>query len=110
MLELAPDHPLAPNAREELAFARKDVETIEAGLQRMLNLTQWFDSMWVLGEREAAVARYRESGLSPNGPEIVKLEAAGYLCRDEGGNPPVYTLGDMRPDLDSLYWCAGPGA
>lgn len=110
MLKLAPDHPLAPNAKEELAFARSDVDTIEAGLKRMLNLSQWFDSMWVLGDRDAAVARYRTSGLSPNAAEIVKLAAAGYVCRDAAGNTPVSTLGDMRPDLENLYWCTGPGA
>ena len=110
MLKLAPDHPLAPNAKEELAFARSDVDTIEAGLKRMLNLSQWFDSMWVLGDRDAAVARYRTSGLSPNAAEIAKLAAAGYVCRDAAGNTPVYTLGDMRPDLENLYWCTGPGA
>ncbi|MFT5775961.1 hypothetical protein [Hyphomonas sp.] len=110
MLALAPDHPLAPNAKEELEFARSDVETIEAGLQRMLNLTQWFDSMWVLGDHDTAVARYRASGLNPNEAEIVKLAAAGYVCPDADGHPPVYTLGDMRPDLENLYWCSGPGA
>ena len=110
MLELAPDHPLVPNAREELEFARSDVATIEAGLKRMLNLAQWFDSMWVLGDHDAAVARYRKSGLSPNEAEIVKLAAAGYVCRDASGNTPVYTLGDTRPDLESLHWCTGPGA
>ncbi len=110
MLKLAPNHPLVPNAKEELAFARTDVETIEAGLKRMLSLTQWFDSMWVLGERDVPVARYRKSGLSPNEAEIVKLAAAGFVCRDAGGKTPVYTLGDMRPDLESLHWCSGPGA
>ena len=110
MLKLAPDHSLVPNARKELAFARSDVETIEAGLKRMLNLYQWFDSMWVLGERDVPVARYRKSGLSPNEAEIVKLAAAGYVCREAAGNTPVYTLGDMRPDLKNLYWCTGPGA
>ena len=110
MLKLAPDHPLVPNAKDELEFARSDVETIEAGLKRMLNLYQWFDSMWVLGERDVPVARYRKSGLSPNEAEIVKLAAAGYVCPDADGNLPVYTLGDMRPDLENLFWCAGPGA
>ena len=61
MLKLAPDHPLVPNAKDELEFARSDVETIEAGLKRMLNLYQWFDSMWVLGDRDAA----RSSSLQP---------------------------------------------
>tara|TARA_R110002110_G_scaffold351947_1_gene561935 strand:- start:9 stop:605 length:597 start_codon:yes stop_codon:yes gene_type:complete len=110
MLNLAPNHPLASNAKEELEFARSDVETIEAGLKRMLNLAQWFDSMWVLGDHETAVARYRASGLNPNEAEIVKLAAAGFVCPDADGNPPVYTLGDMRPDLENLYWCTGPGA
>lgn len=110
MLKLAPDHSLAPNASEELEFARSDVETIEAGLQRMLSLSNWFDSMWVLGDHETAVARFRNSGLSPNADAIVKLEAAGYVCREKGANPAVYTLGDIRPDLENLYWCTGPGA
>jgi hypothetical protein len=110
MLKLAPDHSLAPNASEELEFARSDVETIEARLQRMLSLSNWFDSMWVLGDHETAVARFRNSGLSPNADEIVKLVAAGYVCREKGANPPVYTLGDIRPDLENLYWCTGPGA
>lgn len=110
MLALAPAHPLAPNAREELDFARKDVETIEAGLQRMLSLSRWFDSMWVLGDHETAAARYRASGLSPSAAEIARLAAAGYVCRDADGHLPVYTLGDMRPDLETLYWCTDPGA
>ena len=105
MLKLAPEHPLVPNAKEELAFAEADVETVEAGLKRMLTLSQWFDSKWLLGEHDEAAARYRKSGISPNESQVGKLKAAGYLCEDEDGGAPVYTVGDTRPDLENIYWC-----
>jgi hypothetical protein len=110
MLTLAPEHALAPNAREELAFAQIDVETIETGLRRPLNLVQWFDSMWVLGDHAEAAERYRKSGLSPTEAELAKLVADGFVCDDENGPAPVYTLGDMRPDLEHMHWCAAPDA
>ncbi|WP_045695901.1 hypothetical protein [Hyphomonas sp. BRH_c22] len=110
MLKLAPEHPLASNAREELAFAQTDVETIEAGLARPLNLSQWFNSMWVLGAHAEAAERYRKSGLSPSETELAKLVADGFVCDDKGGEAPVYTLGDMRPDLEHKHWCAPPDA
>jgi tetratricopeptide (TPR) repeat protein len=110
MMKLAPEHPLAPNATEELEFAKGDVETIEAGLKKMLNLSQWFDSMWVLGDHDAAAERYRRSGLSPSEEQVAKLTADGYLCLDKGGDAPVFTVGDPRPDLENLHWCAAPDA
>tara|TARA_R110000787_G_scaffold8359_4_gene27917 strand:+ start:19966 stop:20574 length:609 start_codon:yes stop_codon:yes gene_type:complete len=109
MLKLAPEHALAPNAREELAFAQTDVETIEVGLSRPLNLSQWFNSMWVLGEHAEAAERYRTSGLSPNEAELAKLVAAGFVCEDRNGAAPVHTMGDMRPDLENKHWCGAPG-
>ncbi len=105
MLKLAPDHALVQNAKEELAFAEADVETIETGLKRMLTLSQWFDSKWVLGEHDEAAKRYRKSGLSPNEVQVGKLRAAGYLCESEAGEAPVYTVGDTRADLENLHWC-----
>tara|TARA_R110002033_G_scaffold117046_1_gene161227 strand:- start:101 stop:709 length:609 start_codon:yes stop_codon:yes gene_type:complete len=110
MLKLEPAHPLVPNAKEELAFAKADVDTIEDGLKRMLNLFQWFDSKWVLGDHDDAADRYRESGLSPNETELARLVADGYVCDDKDGKAPVYTIGDIRPDLEHKHWCTGPDA
>ncbi|KCZ89507.1 hypothetical protein [Hyphomonas johnsonii] len=105
MLALAPAHPLGPNAREELEFAETDVETIEAGLQRMLSLSQWFDSMWVLGAHDEAAARYRKSGISPNPAQLADLAQAGFVCMGDETGDKVYTVGDRRDDLEDAYWC-----
>ena len=70
-----------------------------------VNLSQWFDSKWLLGEHDEAAARYRKSGISPNESQVGKLKAAGYLCEDQDGGAPVYTVGDTRPDLENIYWC-----
>lgn len=110
VLKLAPDHRLASNARQELAFTLADVEMIETALSRPLNLSQWFNSMWVLGAHAEAAGRYRKSGLSPNEAELAKLLADGFVCDDRNGAAPVYTLGDMRPDLEHKHWCTLAGA
>ena len=106
MLALAPDHALAANARTELDYARTDVERIETSMNRFLNLPDWFDGMWVLGEHEAAVARFRDSGLAPTPEQVEKLIAAGYVCDADNPDARLHTYGDDRDDLKGLDWCA----
>lgn len=105
MLELAPQHRLASNARAELEFAKKDVTAVEESMNRFLTLAQWFDGTWVLGEHEEAVARYRESGLAPTPEQVKTLRAAGYICETGDDASQLHEYGDAREDLEGLEWC-----
>jgi len=110
MLALSPDHPMAEQARTELAQASADADALEAQLGRLLTLPEWFDVSWRLGERDTPVARYRSSGLSPTEDETRKLQEAGYVCGRDGKGGPVQGFGDLRSWLDGLTWCSPEAA
>ncbi|MGH1422363.1 MAG: hypothetical protein ACRBEQ_11135 [Hyphomonas sp.] len=105
MLALAPTHSLASNARTELSYTRQNVQQLQSQLRRLLTHAEWFDAMWVLGERDKAAARYQASRISPTTEQVKALTAAGYICKGDGVGPDVYQLGDRRSDLIGLKWC-----
>ncbi|MEZ5947335.1 MAG: hypothetical protein R3C13_00250 [Hyphomonas sp.] len=110
MLALAPDHPKAEQARIELGQAKQDADALEVRIQYLLTLSQWFDASWALGERDVPANRFRASGLNPNQTQTRKLQDAGFLCGEAGEGGPVQTLGDPRPWLEDMTWCAPPAA
>ena len=105
MLALAPDHLRADAARIELELVREDVAGLESRLDYMLNLPQWFDISWALGEREAPARRYQTAGLSPSEDQTQKLKDAGFICGEAGEGGPVQGAGDPHAWLDGLTWC-----
>ncbi|HAO35995.1 MAG TPA: hypothetical protein DEB28_17635 [Hyphomonas sp.] len=106
LLEIAPDHALAANARTELDYVRTDVEQIKVSMNRFLTLAQWFDGTWTLGGHEEAVARYRSSGLPPTPEQVETLVAAGYICEAGESDVRLHEFGEDRDDLTGLEWCA----
>lgn len=105
LLKAAPDHALAANARTELDYVRSDVAQIEASMNRFLTLAQWFDGVWTLGDHEAAVERYRRSGLAPTPEQVETLKAAGYVCETGTSGARLHEFGSDRDDLAGLEWC-----
>lgn len=105
MLEIAPSHALAGNARTELSFARTDLQNLQANELRLLTHAEWFDTVWALGKRQEAADRYRNARLSPTVEQVKSLEQAGFICSSDGEGPLVYQLGDMRDDLKGKTWC-----
>jgi len=106
LLALAPDHSLAFNARTELEYVRTDIEQIKASMNRFLNLSDWFDGTWTLGQHEEAVTRYRNSGLAPTPEQVQTLIQAGYICETDSENTRLHDFGDDRDDLAGMEWCA----
>ena len=108
LLALAPDHSLAPNAQTELDYVRTDIEEIKASMNRFLNLPDWFDGTWTLGQHEQAVTRYRTSGLAPTPEQVQTLIQAGYICEADSQEARLHDFGEDRDDLAGMEWCDAP--
>ncbi|WP_084400050.1 hypothetical protein [Henriciella aquimarina] len=106
-LKLAPDSPVAANARTELGYADDAWGAAAGRLEGLQTLPEWFDDMVATGELEAAVERYRTSELAPTQEQAELLVAAGYLCRE--GDDDDWTLGQDNEHLEKLGWCENPG-
>ena len=107
MLQIAPNHHLANNARIERGYLQNDIRLAAANRNsgRLLSIGQWFDDEWRQGDRAAAAKRYQTSGLSPTQAQTKLMMDAGYICRNGGSGGPVYKFGDRRSDLTGLNWC-----
>ncbi len=105
IVALDPTHPFAANAMIEKGFAETEIGHIEAGMNELQTITEWFDGAFSIGNHDNAVARYRESGLSPTPEQVGVMKMFGYVCDDLPGAPKLHHFGPERADLLNVHWC-----
>lgn len=102
--ELYPEDRYANNAGIEAGYVNDQIVHIEARMENLQTLSQWFEDAWQLGQRDYAAARFKRSGLAPEPEEIARFRQAGYICDFEEGEVPE-GYGRVTSETPNLYWC-----
>ena len=102
--ELYPEDIYARNAGIEAGYVNTEIGYINARMEHLQTLSDWFDDSWQLGKRAEAAARYKRSGFVPEPEELKVLQAAGYVCESGvRGAPSGYN--PVSSDASNLHWC-----
>ena len=103
-IQLYPEGAFTKNAGYEVLYVDAEIAEAEARLLTLQTLRAWFDDTWALGRRDAAAARYRRSGITPEPHQVYALRSTGYLCQGTG-NLKLHNYGPLTSDIQDLYWC-----
>ncbi len=106
---VAPMQPI-PDTSSMIRIAEAKLQLSRARLAGLQTLPQWFDDKVAVSEVAEAAERYRTSGLAPDPFDAGLLEAAGYLCRNDGAGAGKWQLGENTSHLSDLDWCPAPTA
>ena len=109
---LAPEDPRSIMAERRNLFASGEIENAQRRLARLQNLSNWFDDKVLMGDLDAAAARYRSSGLTPNAAHLYLLREAGFVCgidTVELATPDtVHRFGAAPEYATGSVWCDDP--
>ena len=101
---LAPEDPRVASIERRKVFAASEIDSAQRRLAQLQNLSDWFDDKVLMGDMDAAAARYRSAGLTPKAEQFELLQTRGYFCAV--GTEAVHRFGD-RPDyVADAFWCA----
>ena len=103
-LQFYPSGAFTKTATYEVLYVEAEIAEAEARLLTLQTLRTWFDDTWALGDRDAAAARYRRSGLTPEPHQVYALRSTGYLCQGSG-NSKLHNYGPLTSEIQDLYWC-----
>ena len=103
-LKLFPEGAFTKTATYEVLYVEAEIAEAETRLLTLQTLRAWFDDTWAIGQRDAAAARYRRSGLTPEPHQVYALRSTGYLCQGTG-NSKLHNYGALTSDIQDLYWC-----
>ena len=127
-LSLAPEDLRASDAARRKVFAASEIDQAQRRLAQLQNLPDWFDDKILMGDLEAAAARYRASQLTPSDAHLYLLRESGFVCDPEDGDEAAQDSGDQiggeaadQPDFVPVHhhgpapdyvigavWCSDP--
>ncbi len=105
-LALRPDDTRVVEAERRTVFAATEIENAQRRLARLQNLPDWFDDKVLMGDLDAAAARYRSSGITPTDAQLYLLRESGFVCAGEGDR--VHQHGPEPDYVASAVWCSDP--
>lgn len=111
-VRLAPEDPRSRMAERRNLFASSEIENAQRRLAQLQNLSDWFDDKVLMGDLNAAAARYRSSGLTPNAAHLYLLREAGFVCGAETAElvtpVAVHQFGIAPEYAVGAVWCDDP--
>ena len=108
--QLLPEDARRSTAERRIIFAAAEIESAQARLAWLQNLSNWFDDKVLMGDFSAAVARYRKAGITPNEAQLYLLREGRFICtgNDSGTDETVHKYGPVREDVEGAVWCNDP--
>ena len=111
---LVPEDPRNRVVERRQVFAASEIENAQRRFARLQTLSAWFDDKVLMGDLDAAAARYKTSGLTPTDHQLYLLREADYVCdaaidaENQTAGEPVHRYGE-RPDYaETAVWCETP--
>ena len=103
---LLPEDPRLTSIERHKVFASSEIENAQRRLAQLQNLSDWFDDKVLMGELDAAAARYRSAGLTPTAEQLRVLTDGGFICAAEG--EAVHQFGEQPDYATDAFWCPDP--